>query len=383
MALLAMLVKEKYNIVVCHVNYQLRPTSRLEEMLVTSFCRQHGIVLHISRPKRTKGNLEQWARISRYAFFARIYKQEKCDALLTAHQLDDHLETYLMSLERGSESWYYGIQSPVTINKMNVIRPLLAWRKAETRQYCIDNEISFHDDESNASDDYQRNRIRHQLVEPASDAQIEKWQQEINQANQIRQQHYDYFRQNFAQDKIEVARYRSADQRQLLLRWYLWQKFEGAVWSAALIQDIDHSIMTAARNFIVKLNDAGQFICEYGYFYACPYPADYQYVIAEPRTMNTAYFRLSRQGQTDQGLTLRKSDYPLTIRNWRLHDKIVMRYGTKTVSRFFIDHRISHDRRFNWPVVVNSHNEVIFVAQMGCDKKHFSARPAFYIVSKV
>ena len=62
-----------------------------------------------------KENFQVWARETRYNFFKEIYNLEKCDSLLLAHHLDDSLENYLMSKERNSESWYYGIKQKLFI----------------------------------------------------------------------------------------------------------------------------------------------------------------------------------------------------------------------------------------------------------------------------
>jgi tRNA(Ile)-lysidine synthase TilS/MesJ len=63
--------------------------------------------------------------------------------------MDDHIENYLMSLERGSHGWYYGIPYEGYHHGMKILRPLLKYRKKQTREYCLENGVPFHDDESN------------------------------------------------------------------------------------------------------------------------------------------------------------------------------------------------------------------------------------------
>ena len=57
-----------------------------------------------------------------------------------------------------------------------------------------------------------------------------------------------------------------------------------------------------------------------------------------------------------------------------------MRYGTKKVSRFFIDKKIPVNRRLTWPVMLNSKNEVILVPQIGCNKTHYSIKHNLFMI---
>ena len=381
MALLDMMVKGGYDIVAAHVNYRLRPTSGREERIVRDFCRAHDVPLFVCRPAPKDGNLENWARQARYGFFMRVYKRQGCDALLTAHQLDDHLETYLMALARGSQGWHYGIVSPAYHHGMLIERPLLAWRKADTRAYCLANGIPYHDDESNASDLYQRNRIRHEMVEPASPRQIADWCADIDRRNRRLDALYAGFEHDIgAADQLPLGYYRAAAFRTTLLRWYLWRLIPGHVWSQAFLEDIDRTLMKVSGNGHLKLTAGWELAYEYGTIYAWQPPVPYAYVIDSTRPRRTPYFRLARHGTTIEGLTLKPGDLPLTVRPWRAGDAIRMRFGTKTVARMMVDRKVPRRQRAVWPVAVNAAGRIIFVSGLGCDIDHFSIKPSLYVL---
>lgn len=380
MALLDMLVKEHYQIVVAHVNYRFRPTSNLEEQLVRTYCHSHQVSLFVRRPKGVTGNKEQWARQQRYQFFAQVCKKNNCAAVLTAHQLDDSIETYLMAQQRHSAGWYFGIVPQVNLNGLTVIRPLLKWRKTETRDYCLTNEVPFHDDESNAQDDYQRNRIRHQLVQPADDQQIAQWENEIESLNQKRAEIYRHFQTAYGQtNRISLSDLRNEAQPELLLRWFLWQQRPGLVWSQAFIIQNTKLLQETKRNGFIQLDEGYELVYEYGQLYVNKKQADYRYVLNEPKKLTTPFFSLTNKGEVIEGVTLQPQDYPLTIRNWKAGDQIKLRLGTKAVARFLVDRKIPHAKRAVWPVVENKNGEVIFVAGIGCDPAHYSGQPNLFL----
>ena len=82
-------------------------------------------------------------------------------ALLTAHHLDDNLETMLMHFFRGTG--IHGLRGMLP-KQGHIVRPLLFARKQELKQFAEDNKLSWVEDSSNAQDKYTRNYFRHQLI---------------------------------------------------------------------------------------------------------------------------------------------------------------------------------------------------------------------------
>jgi tRNA(Ile)-lysidine synthase len=82
-----------------------------------------------------------------------------CSVRATAHHADDQAETLLMRLLRGTGP--DGLAGIAPRSSDGVVRPLLFVPRAEIERFAGDQEIAWREDSSNASDHYQRNRIRH------------------------------------------------------------------------------------------------------------------------------------------------------------------------------------------------------------------------------
>ncbi len=82
------------------------------------------------------------------------------DAVATAHHLNDNAETVLFNLARGSA--LLGLEG-ITDGK-GLIRPFISLSRGQIDEYIGQNNIPFVDDESNFTDDYTRNKIRHNVI---------------------------------------------------------------------------------------------------------------------------------------------------------------------------------------------------------------------------
>ena len=175
-ALLDLLVKyakeSGATVFAAHVNHGIRgeEADRDEE-----FCRKvadgYGIPffshkLDIPAIAASSGkSIELCARDERYAFFARIMRENSIPLLATAHNANDNLETMIFNLARGSGlSGLCGIPHSRACDGGLLIRPILLMTKDEVLSYCADNGLSFVTDSTNADTDYTRNKIRAQIV---------------------------------------------------------------------------------------------------------------------------------------------------------------------------------------------------------------------------
>ena len=153
---------------VAHCNFGLRAeASDLDEAHVRNWCLQFDVPFYTVRFD-TKQHKEDWkkgtqetARILRYDWFERIRRENDYARIATAHHANDNVETLLINLFKGT-----GINGMHGILPENgkLIRPLLFATKVMLSEYVIANNVLYREDESNASDDYLRNAVRHQLV---------------------------------------------------------------------------------------------------------------------------------------------------------------------------------------------------------------------------
>lgn len=155
------------NLIAAHVNHNIRgDEAKRDELFVEAFCDKYSIpfeLLDIDIPKlseKYKTGTEETARRVRYDYFKTL--SEKHNAVVaTAHNANDNAETVLYNLARGSAlKGLCGIPP----KREYIIRPLIACTRAEIENYCIDNSLQYVTDSTNLSDDYTRNKIRHNVL---------------------------------------------------------------------------------------------------------------------------------------------------------------------------------------------------------------------------
>ena len=105
--------------------------------------------------------IQEGARKLRYDWFDGLLSKFNFDYLVTAHHLDDQIETYLINSSRGS-----GINGllGITSNSQKIFRPLLNILKIDILDYAQQNSVDYREDSSNSSEDYQRNMIRNSVL---------------------------------------------------------------------------------------------------------------------------------------------------------------------------------------------------------------------------
>ena len=150
--------------VVClHVNHKLRAEADVETDYVVNVCANLGIpckIFYWDEDKPETG-LEAAAREARYKMMTDFCHENDIQYLLTAHQSDDQIETFLMNLSRGSG--LYGLSAMLPESERNgitILRPLLEVSRAELKQYCDDNNIKYFIDSMNSDEHYTRVKIR-------------------------------------------------------------------------------------------------------------------------------------------------------------------------------------------------------------------------------
>ena len=166
-ALLALLVRlrEKHDFTLCaaHVNYQLRGRdSDRDEKFVQKLCEDWSVPVSIFRPKKyPHSNIEEQLRIIRYGRFEQLRKRLGFDCIVTAHNMNDVAETFLLNLLRGSG--IVGL-SPFQRAHSKIVRPLIYFDRTEIKNFLKAEKISSRTDRSNFSKRFTRNRIRHELL---------------------------------------------------------------------------------------------------------------------------------------------------------------------------------------------------------------------------
>jgi len=144
-----------------HVNYGLRGVAGADERHCAALCDALGVALEVCRPGRPQtGNLQAWARDARYAAVAELERDRAAD-VAAGHTATDQVETILYRLASSpSRRALLGMRP----REGTLVRPLLAFTRAQTAQYCAERGLSWREDETNETAAYARGRVRRQLV---------------------------------------------------------------------------------------------------------------------------------------------------------------------------------------------------------------------------
>jgi tRNA(Ile)-lysidine synthase len=147
------------------IDHGLRPEAATEAASMGDICRSRGIAhltLRWDGPKPATG-LADAARQARYMLLAEGVRRLGATCLVTAHTLDDQLETVEMRRRR-SESSVRGLAgiAPAALffGWLPVQRPFLGVRRADIRRFLEDRRVRWIDDPSNENRAAERVRIR-------------------------------------------------------------------------------------------------------------------------------------------------------------------------------------------------------------------------------
>lgn len=216
MVLLHILQQSTYSIAVAHCNFLLREAASDEDAaFVSTYCKTHGLPYFEATfdtwdyAKKKGVSTQMAARELRYQWFDTLKAEHAFTHLLTAHHLDDQLETFLINLGRGS-----GIKGLSGIPDHLILRPLLVFTKENILAYAKENKVSWREDSSNAKEDYLRNQLRHQLIptwkaiQPNLIVQLEKSQQQLRWAEEALDYHCEVFKANHfiaEEDQVTIS----------------------------------------------------------------------------------------------------------------------------------------------------------------------------------
>ncbi len=164
-----------YQIIVAHFDHQLRSESNMDAQMVQETCARLSLECIVGTENvrayadEQKLSIEEAARELRYRFMFNLARERNAQAVAVGHTADDQVETVLMHILRGSAlNGLKGMSHRAIIKNFDeqipIVRPLLDMKREETVAYCNMHDLHPHYDISNDSLEYQRNKIRHQLI---------------------------------------------------------------------------------------------------------------------------------------------------------------------------------------------------------------------------
>lgn len=175
-------IQAGYDFTIAHCNFQLRgEESERDESFVRSLGEKYHVEILVKKfetekyATEKKLSIQLAARELRYNWFNELLQKSKTAEnqetvneqltaiswIVTAHHANDNIETLLMNFFKGTGiNGLHGILP----KQGYIIRPLLFAKKEELTAFAVDNNLSFAEDSSNASDKYTRNYFRNQLI---------------------------------------------------------------------------------------------------------------------------------------------------------------------------------------------------------------------------
>ena len=385
MALLDLLQRLPENlrpqITVGYVDHRLREQSNTETQFIQEYCRQHCLPLKIAvwdAEQHPQHGIEEAARKFRYAFFAQTMDELGIATLATAHHADDLAETFLMKLLRGGElSQLIGIAPCRSMGQgRQVIRPLLPYSKQQLYDYARQHQLTFFEDETNHDDDVLRNRIRHHIIpqlkqeNPRFLDHVRSYTQQLRSTLKVNQQILQQqLTQLLEDDRVSLPAWLQLDaaMRRAVLKEYLIQ--HGVPLHQRQFAEVSSFLENRQKpQGTFQLDAKRAVVKEYMHFYlisrekAFEKVSNQSFLIQGETPASTATFELAlnhhEQRDADEQLRFSRLPAGLTLRHRLPGDWLRIREGTKKLTRFLIDKKISQRERQALWVIADEKQEV-------------------------
>jgi len=184
-ALFFILLKEDIDFDIAIVNYQIRESSKDELLYAQELSAKYNKKCFIKRVKLQNSNFEYNARVERYKFFEEIILEYNYQNLITAHQLNDKLEWFLMQLTKGAGVVeILGYEKIEQRENYKLIRPLINSTKEELLEFLERENIKYFIDSTNFDTKFRRNEFRREY----SDSLIKRYKKGIIRSFQYLQE---------------------------------------------------------------------------------------------------------------------------------------------------------------------------------------------------
>lgn len=376
MSLLSCLNKSSnYNLVVVHFNHQTRKENKDEETLVKEFCDKNGIPFYTFKVKVSSGNFQSKAREQRLARLKEIAIKHNTSYIVTAHHLDDLVETMIMrSLRKNHILSQYGFESVSIENDFTFVKPLLTTFKSDIYNYARDNNVPFLEDPTNLENIYFRNKVRNKTI-----PKLEKTN--INFKNDMLSVHYLLLDlKNLVRNKSLVHlngnKQINLDEFNMLdsllkedILTYLLNDYNVSS-SMKIFQRIFKAIANSKPNITVQITKHISFIKSYnvGYFKTNKIKIFNKKQLKQDEIikLNNSFSiiytkREPKDANNWSVLWYNNLMMPLNVRLRENGDKLAFHYGTKKLKDFFIDEKVPKHKRDTSFVITDANNNVLWI----------------------
>lgn len=399
MALIDSLVKirDKYNLqlVVAHVNHNVRVESFEEAQYVKKYCEDNKLLFETMLiEKYGDDNFENEARNIRYNFFESLVQKYGANYLMTAHHGDDLIETIMMRIVRGSNlSGYGGFKKIVDMDYYKIVRPLIGYTKSELEEYDKENGVKYYIDASNSKDEYTRNRYRKYILpflkEENSNVHLKflKFSDSLEEASRfINKERDKALKRVMLADALVIDKFMEEDeyiQKEIL--YYLLSEFyqdDLILVGDKHIELLMNLIYSKKSNSFINLPN--QVVAKKCYNMLelkrdteeiTSYEVEFSQCVMLPN--NHSVIKISDTSDNSNNICRLNSEevvLPLIVRTRKVGDRMMVKGmdGSRKVKDIFIDKKIKLEDRDAWPVVTDSKNRIVWIP--GIKKSKFDKK---------
>ena len=387
MVLCYLLKKLNLDFSIAHVNYNLRGNdSYLDEKLISEYSNKNQIDLFLKNVDLSDENnsIQNKAREIRFSFFNEILSKYNFDFILTAHHLDDNIETIFLNISRGKK---ISVFSGMNVVNDNIVKPLLFIEKKDILNYAKQNNVLWREDKSNVQNKYFRNYIRNILIPSFRKinnnyksnfidlffkAQNIKFLKNLyfkNELSKVFTVKNDVmvtqksFWKNFKVNDIEFEYYRNFNFFNAIEIFNLIRSDSGK-----FIESSTHIILSNRKELIIKE------ISKINYK-----QTSYKIDIGmnnKPIRINISKIPKPLKQKENKIYISKKVDLPLKIRKWKNGDFFypIGMTGKKKVSKFFKDQKMSIFEKKNQWLLTSSNDDIIWIVGKRVDRRYIETK---------
>lgn len=401
---------------IAHVNFMLRgKESNEDEIFVKSLAEQLQVPCYFTafnteqHAAANKISVQMAARQLRYEWLEKVRKDNGFHRIATAHHLDDSIETSLINMFRGTG--LRGLKGIPFRNEM-IVRPLLCFFKDELKEHAHRDNIVFREDASNLEVDYDRNKIRLEVIpaiekhfpsfRKSFEENLDRWEEAANifehALHRIKKQ---VMEMKGDEQWISIASLRQIPAPRTIL-FELLKEFgfnsdqsqqvfdalessSGKLFSTAthrLLKDRKHLIIAPAvpDHFSEYLIHEGEKLVDAGGF---------TLTISEKKGLSFDVLKETRFSCLDK----EKLQFPLLLRRWKKGDYFYPfgitknlapgKRGKKKISDYLIDRKIPVTEKDNIWVITSGKRIACIIGERIDDRfKVSSSTPVVYLIEK-
>jgi tRNA(Ile)-lysidine synthetase-like protein len=372
MVLMDFLRRLKLNIVIVHFNHQVRGQSIDEANMVRDYAEKYCLPFNYFKlDLNLTSDFQNKARNLRRKHLEDVAKRNQTPYIVTAHHLDDLLETILIKITRGSSlDGYSGMEQISQQGEFIYVKPFLYQQKEKFYSFAEEYDVPFMVDQSNFSDSYLRNRYRLALV-PIMKQENENLLTQIEQYSKQVSAAYKFIRKNtleFVKDSpnLNIPKFKKLDQaiQDDVIAYYL--ELNGINLNFRLIEKIRKVLLSKKPNQTVYLSNKYQLVKFYEKAEIKPRNEIYFKKIKASKELSPELeFFYSTKRSTSKAITIKLSydeiKFPLWARTREDGDILSYDYGTKKLKKLLIDSKVPMEERDKLVVITDDNNKILWI----------------------